>query len=424
MLDCSLYTLCFLLSDTGCTVPDLTMANDVKDPAWLRRSELQYELERRKIEAKGTVREMVELLRQHSRDPTHKITEPQQVSLAASAIIAALEEMIEVIQGESSPTVSQIRRLQARFNHYVDRRSDLVGVDEDREQQLTSYIETIRDWLQTYSSNNEVVGSDERTVVSTRERTTPVDAVFSKLQNPLQESLNRCAELSLNSVEDMVRVLEFSVDFQHKTSVLQISCTDALKLMAMYVKDRLREEVEQAIQQGCIWKQFRRQICSLIPERVLHEMVYSQYWQQQAVNETVVGYVLRVKQSVRVFELEYAEEQVVRHILKGFNTATRQRAVFGQIPSTFRELETMVNYIQETEILDERRAANVSITEKGEQLQKGVPSLAGNSRERVMIKGTTINRGERRRQITCWNCGKAGHVRSQCSEAKCQQQQL
>lgn len=396
------------------------MANDVKDPALLRRSELQNELERRKIEAKGTVRELVELLRQHSKDPTHKITQPQEVSLAASAIAAALEEILEVIQGELSPTASQVRRLQARFHHYVGRRNDLVGVDEELDKLLTTYINSIEDWLQNYSSGE--TGANDNKVMGDKREQMILDTVFSKLQNPLQDSMNICVGLSLNSVEDIVRVLHFTVDFQHQTNVMQISCTEALRLVAVNVKERLREETEQAIQHGLTWKQFREQICCLIPERVLHEIVYREYWRQQGNNETVVSYVLRVKQSVRAFELGYPEGKVVRHILSGFNTATRQRAVFCQIPTTFRELEAVVNHIQELEILDGRKGMNSSITGGEGQLEKGSQERGESHSIRVPGDYNNSNRSVRRREITCWSCGESGHIKTQCSKTERKQQ--
>lgn len=411
-----------------------SMSNNVKDWSYLRRHELEYELRRRGLKPEGTVNELIEQLRQSNDVTTRKkITQPDEVSLAADAIAAAFEELVDVVRSGVVPTVSQLRRMQARCAHYSDRISDLEGVDGEQSARFAEARQIVQDWIRMQSgigesstgsqsgkketgmgslSENQVSGSKQMGLKSN----------FAKLKNPLQDKLDRCKDLSVESVKQIVEVLKFTLELEQVGQAIQLEPIEIMQLMAVATTGRLREKVLKCIQQGGSWRELRKSIGQLMAPRAFQEVVGESFWREQQISEPINQYVARVRDSVKVFELEFTEYEVVRHILSGLNLETRQRGVFRSTPNTFSELDELVTHLQAIQLLDDRRQVQHEIRVSDCCTKPSNSNVQSPPRNRYGTERS--NRKEFYGKVKCWHCGKEGHVKTGCPEARMSQGQL
>lgn len=394
------------------------MTTSVKDLSYLRRSELEYEITRRGLKPKGTVNELIEQLRQNKDVPIqNKIAQPAEVSLAAAAIATAFEDLVDFVQSGVTPTTSQVRRVQARLSHYSDRISDLVGVDDELRNRFTEAREIIHSWVQTNTCSG-----DQGPTCSVAQMPAVLSDMFAKLKNPLQDKLAKCETLSVESVEGVLEVLNFTLDFERTSQALQMSSVEALQLMTVAAKGRLQQEFMKGLQLGVTWKDLRKNICGLVAPRACQELINDLYWREQGSNENINQYVMRVRNCVQAFELGFSEQQIVHHILGGFNFQARHRAVFGPAPNTFDELNDLVRHVQAVQMLDNRRQRERGFadrTYRNMSEQKDVHQASSNDNKPVQGKGF-----KRVDELVCWQCKTQGHVRRECPDLASTQPQL
>lgn len=388
----------------------------------LRREQLVYELRIRGQSEEGGVQELATRLRSVLDSPLQVtrdvIGEVGSAIQTCTVTIAGIRGNLELLEA-SRPTRHQLYRVQAQVCHIHNRIKDLKSLKPSNAQAalLDKLLEQVSEvqfrlgvlgWAEPGASDTSepfasgASGGLGELGVGTLTDLTGKDS-FAKLPNPIMQLFQGVTRFSIEDLENIVRVLWFTVRCQRHAEALAVREILILQLMYPLTTGTLARYLEGLLRgQGTLGELRRVIVNDKLTPRMRRELENRYFWRAQGSGETLTEYIDEIRTANIALELKVTEREVVGNILEGMRPEDRSRVMFANRPSTFIELEQLVTSIEGISFVDQRRGG-----------QTAVCSVAG---QRVESRKKEAARENERGP--CFGCGRQGHLVRECPVRK------
>lgn len=383
----------------------------------LKKEQLSYELRIRGESGDGSVADLTAKLRSVLNCPLHltaeNIGEVGPTLSICTAAFSGVRENIDLLEG-SNPTRTQVFRVQAQVNHWINRLQDLSqleGTPEQRDtiQQLLSQAMQFQTRLSRLGWSDveatEEMGSPVRSnfndsghgVVSEAPSRVAFET-FARLPNPISYLFQNLSVMSVDELQQVIEILWLLVRLEKHADALSVSHQVILQLMYPLTRGILSRRVAEVLEVKGTLGDLRRKITrDRISPRIKSELVKKYFYRVQGHEETLQQYIEEIRIAVTALELPVTEEEAVENILEGIKPEDRSRLFFLPKPATFTELDELVFKIESRRVADASRSAEPTEREcVGDGQSQGV------------------RRSENLKVRRCFRCGDTAHLVRQC----------
>ena len=327
--------------------------------------------------------------------------------------LAELGEALQDLENEGPPTKGQQVRLFTRIQHYINRldyiltyvpQASLVPRVKTLKQNFEGLSEKLKDLVRrgeeaTQPSVSEPLAPPTMNPVATS--MTPFRAL--KIVHPLQQLVDEVGMFEVLDVPSALVFLKFLVRVRNIATVHSVPGHQALQAVSTKLKGIVLQLLLRARQAVDPIETFHALVLDFfIPRRESVRLLQGHYLRPQALSESFVQYMERVKEVALVLRLPDTERAVCDVILSGLNPEARSSLVFASRPSTFAALESLVPLLGECAAVDRSRLAETSgLTPPLSEVS------CSENRPRAVLHPKGVG-------LRCYRCHEAGHIVKEC----------
>ena len=275
---------------------------------------------------------------------------------------------------------------------------------------------------------------------------------FAKLPNPMLCIVNSVGPFADLDAETIYRVCRLLVLLVDQARILAVPDVVVLQVLSLRVSGSLANVVLRALHEMSSVRSFHQSLLdTYVPARVCSRLLQKYFYRPQRYAESLSDFYYEVRLCYRALRLSFHESYVVSVIVSALNPETRSRLLYTKEPVSFADIEGLAARVLEVQCVDQVRqqagvegasplfsgvhsADEVNVRRGRRQAGYGVSTLGGNvegvlpnrgvraqrcgavpSREQV-VYAVSPTRPVRRNIMTCFQCGREGHVRRFCPD--------
>lgn len=285
-----------------------------------------------------------------------------------------------------------------------------VATEQEQQSEIKSLQERVLG-MQMQLSNLEWEGVNEGSNVNDRMNVsssasgssmchdTGADFGFAKIYNPLMVILREVDNLSIESVDQLLKFLWFSVKAEKIIRVLEVPLRSFYKLLFPLVSGSLSDLVSASMESSASLSELRARVLSQrLTAWDLNHLVNQHVFRVQGHNESLDDYINEVKIAVQALETKLSEREVVASIVRGMKPEDRGRVLFGERPTTYADLENLGYEIEGVSRADTMRQQAVTWGQ------------CSGKKECDSNQG----KGSGKAKIVCYRCNQSGHFAREC----------
>jgi hypothetical protein len=188
----------------------------------------------------------------------------------------------------------------------------------------------------------------------------------------------------------------------------QINGPVIYEILYPFCRGDMIESLIKAIKDKETLDQFHdRVLRQFVPNRLLQQLRAEKYERVQRLDKPLSMYVRAVRDAALVPRINETESQTVARIVEGLTPDQRARFLFQEIPTTFHQLEKLAVVDRNVMYADQTRRGEVAATTKDAGAARD--TRTGNSGHHPVSRTPVGSK-----QLFCYHCGKAGHLRNSC----------
>ena len=198
----------------------------------------------------------------------------------------------------------------------------------------------------------------------------------------------------------ILQFLDILVRLKTQAFAFQVSDLDLMRMLLSVLTRNIYDLVLRAMQNAYSIDLLHAIIMeNFVTCRLRNEWLNKFYYRTQQIQEKMPDFVSDIRFYAKILRVLDDEKRIVALIVSGLNAETRSRLVFAMQPLSFDDLERLAIQAANYVTTDHSHKANSHLPSNNSRNTSGSDDVVAKNRHRV---------------VTCYYCGKLGHIQCDC----------